>query len=107
MDKKFPIAKSIIMVLAVIVGVIGFGVAHFITTSNIYIARGALGCAFIYLLSREVDFLFRNQSFEDLYNFPQAIRYLSLAFGLFVLFYFGLYEVIQLVLFVAQAFFSK
>lgn len=107
MDKKVPLAKWIIRVLAVGIGVIGFGVASFITSKNIYLARGALGCAVIYLLSRETDFLFRHQSFEDLYNLPQTVRYLVWTFGLLFVFYLGLHEVIQLFLFVARTFTSK
>jgi hypothetical protein len=107
MDKKTPFAKWIIMALAIVIGATGFGVASLISKTNIYVARAALGCAFIYLLSREIDFRFKGQSFEDLYSFPQTVRYLVWAFGLLFFFYLGLHEIIELVKIVIRSFIYK
>ncbi len=107
MDKKSLFMKWIMLAFVLVIGVIGFGVASFISKTNIYIARGALGCAFIYLLSREVDFRFKDKPFEVLYNFPKNIGYFVWAFGLSLFLYWGLYEITPLVVFVLRSFITK
>ena len=101
---KLLFAKWITIVLVIAIGATGYRVAAFVSMANMYVARGVLGCVFIYFLSREVDFLFKGRSFEDLSNYPQASRYLVWVFGLFFLFYLGLHEVLQLIIFVIRSF---
>jgi hypothetical protein len=107
MDKKSPFMKWMVLIFVTAIGVTGFGVASFISKINIYAARGALGCAFIYLLSREVDFRFKREPFQVLYNFPHNVRYFVWAFGLSLFLYWGIYEIIPLAIFVIRSFISK
>lgn len=103
MDKKLPFTKWITIALVIVIGAIGFGVASFISVTNIYVARGALGCVFIYLLSREVDFKFKDEPIEYLFNSPH-IRDYAWIFVLSLFFYWGLNEFIQLVLYIIRSF---
>jgi len=98
------------MAFVILIILIGFSIASFISMTNIYIARGVLGGAFIILLYREFETMFK--SFNDapldiLYSFPYYVRYFLTTLGVSLLFYLGLHEVIQLVLFIIRNFISK
>jgi hypothetical protein len=102
MDKKPAVNKFRLVALLILIGVIGFSIASFITRINIYVARGALGCAVIYLLSREVDFTMKDAPIDVLYYFPDNVKYLVWLFGLSVIFYWGISEILQLFFFVIR-----
>ena len=103
MEKKAPPIKWILFAFLILIGAIGFGTASFIFKANLYVARGALGFAVIYLLSREIDFRNNGESIEILGKFPKNIKYILLVFGLSLVFYWGLNEVLELIFFVIRS----
>ena len=110
MDKKSPYIKWMLMAFIIVIVVVGFSTASFISQANIYVARGLLGCAFIYLLYREFSFMSNSSydvPFDVISTLPNYIRYFVILFGVSILFFLGLYDVIQLVIYIIITYIIK
>src|SRR5215510_1892614 len=109
MNKKSPFIKWMTIAFVLARVAIGFGIASFVYKMNIYVARGILGLAFIYLLYREYRFISRDfdDPLDELYTFPYYFRFFVITLGLSFFLYFGVHEISQLVIFVIRSFVIK
>ena len=103
MDKKSALERLGLVVLLATIGATGIGIASFISTTNIYVARGILGCAVIYLLYREVHFTMKNEPVDALYGFLRNVRHLVWSLGLVLVLSLGWNEVLQLLFFIIRS----
>lgn len=86
--------------LAIVVA-LGFGTAYFISKTNTYITRGVLGCAVLYLISREIKFSFgKDEPIETLYSLFRNIKFLLWFFTLSLILFWSISDIFNLFLYV-------
>ena len=107
MDNKKTYNKTIISGLLILFIIIGFYIAYNISSANIYVARGILGCVAMYLIFREVDASFNDGSFEIFYDFPRNVKVFAWVLGISTIFSWGLNEALQLIFYVIRSFSSS
>ncbi len=90
------------MAIVILIGVIGLRVATLVSQINVYISRGVLGFATIYFLFREIALANKGEPIDVVYTFPKNVKYVLMFFGSYLIFFWGLNEVLELLFFIIR-----